>query len=139
MIIAHYRNRDHFFLETLIGSFRIFCWIMILLHYLGSLWIFVGSETFANVEEGHVPWSMDNDDFKGMTIVSQFAFATYWVCTIVTTVGYGDYTGGTTLEYAVSLFFMFFGFGIFAVVQVQVIKLMTIMKKFDDYNSEDDV
>ena len=43
-------------------------------------------------------------------------YSTYWVCTVVTTVGYGDYYGSTTLEYIVSFAIEFFGFVIFAVL-----------------------
>ena len=60
-------------------------------------------------------------------------YSTYWVCTIVTTVGYGDYTGGTTLEYIFSYFVMFFGFIIFAVLQIAVLKIVQIEASFENF------
>ena len=87
-----------------------------MLHYLGSLWIFVGSEIFMEFEKGLDPWMFANNDFEGMSITQLFVYSTYWVCTIVTTVGYGDYTGGTTLEYIVSFAIEFFGFIIFSMI-----------------------
>ena len=41
---------------------------------------------------------------------SLYVFAYYWVFTTLTTVGYGDYAGGTTSEYLVTLVFEFIGF-----------------------------
>lgn len=43
-------------------------------------------------------------------------YATYWVCTVITTVGYGDYTGNTTLEYEFTFAIEFLGFIIFAIL-----------------------
>ena len=51
-------------------------------------------------------------------------FSNYWVCTVITTVGYGDYYGSTTLEYSVSLMIEFLGFVIFAVLQIAVFKIV---------------
>ena len=94
---------------------------MILLHYLGCLWIFVGSDYWIDLEEDAVPWTLDNDDFKDMSHTQLIIYSTYWVCTVITCVGYGDYYGSTTLEYVFSIFIEFCGFVIFAVLQMAVI------------------
>ena len=78
--------------------------IVILLHYLSCLWIYIGGPAFNDYEEGYLPWQLADEDFHGMTNYELYVFSTYWVCTVITTVGYGDYAGGTTLEYEVSLF-----------------------------------
>ena len=44
----------------------------------------------------------------------------YWVCTVVTTVGYGDYSGGTTLEYLFTIMLEFLGMVVFSTLQVAV-------------------
>ena len=80
----------------------------------------VGSETFIDYEQGRLPWQFANEEFLEMSLTQLYIFSTYWVCTVVTTVGYGDYTGGTTLEYEVTIFFEFFGFVIFTVLQLAV-------------------
>jgi len=36
-------------------------------------------------------------------------FTLYWVLTIVSTVGYGDYTGNSSIEYCVSMVYEFLG------------------------------
>ena len=107
-----------------------------MLHYLGSLWIFVGSEYFMDYEDGHLPWTFANDDFKEMSKVQLFIYATYWVCTVVTTVGYGDYTGGTTLEYMFSFGIEFCGFIIFAFIQSSILEVADLNYTFSDYVQE---
>lgn len=63
-------------------------------------------------------------------------YATYWICTVVTTVGYGDYYGSNTLEYVFSFFVMFFGFIIFAVLQIAVFRIVQIESSFGDFVTE---
>lgn len=58
-------NRDQLFMSALRTAIRTSCYIMILLHYLGCLWIFIGSEYFADFEEDAEPWGFA-DDFKDM-------------------------------------------------------------------------
>ena len=94
---------------------------MVLLHYLGCTWIYLGSRSFEGYEAGHVPWILANDDFKGMSKPQLFIFSTYWVCTVITTVGYGDYTGSTSVEYLFSLLVELFGFIIFATLRIAVL------------------
>ena len=58
------------------------------------------------------------NDFNGMSdeqeeLKSAFAayvFSLYWVFETLTTVGYGDYTPGTSEEYLIVLVFEFIGF-----------------------------
>ena len=63
----YFHNRNRQFLDALVSAFATFCWIMILLHYFGCVWIFVGSEYFVDFEAGSVPWTLDNKDFEGLS------------------------------------------------------------------------
>ena len=54
-----------------------------------------------------------------------YIFSTYWVCTVITTVGYGDYHGGTTLEYEATLFLMIFGVVVFSLLQLTVTRFIS--------------
>ena len=116
MITKIFHKRDKRFGDGLISAISTFILIMVLLHYLGCIWIFIGSDYFIDFEEGHLPWTLANDDFKDMSQIQLFIYSTYWVCTVVTTVGYGDYTGGTTIEYVFSFAIEFFGFVIFSLI-----------------------
>ncbi len=58
-----------------------------------------------------------------------YVFSTYWVCTVISTVGYGDYSGGTSLEYLYTLFLESSGILVFSVLQLTVTRLIS-----SDYN-----
>lgn len=53
------------------------------------------------------------------------------MCTVVTTVGYGDYTGSTTLEYIFTFAIEFFGFVIFTALQIAVLELVEIDNHYE--------
>ena len=97
-IELRYRNKDKRYVKALVYAMATFCQIQILLHYLACIWIFIGSDYFTDYEAGYTPWIANNDDFAEFTSSQLVIFATYWVCTVITTVGYGDYFGTTTLE-----------------------------------------
>ena len=96
------------------------CRIVMLLHYLAVLWLWVGSEYFLDFEEGYPPWQYSIEDFRGKSKQNLYYFSVYWVCTVVTTVGYGDYAGTTSLERIVTFLLEFFGLLVFSVLQVAV-------------------
>ena len=76
---------------------------------------------------------MDDDDFTPLKDnISIYVFSYYWCFTVMTTVGYGDYSGGTTQEYLISLLFEFVGFCYNAI-------LISIMSSFfaSERNFED--
>ena len=64
-----------------------------LIHYLAIVWIWVGSDYFIDYEEGYPPFQVAIEDFHGYSKYRMYIFSIYWVCTVVTTVGYGDYAG----------------------------------------------
>ena len=67
-----------------------------------------------------MPWQVANEDFIDYSKYQIYIFSVYWVCTVVTTVGYGDYSGGTSLEYIVTIALEFCGMVVFALLQVSV-------------------
>ena len=81
---------------------------------------------------------MANEDFHGNSRSQLYIFSFYWVCTVVTTVGYGDYTGGTTVEYLSTLGFEFFGLVVFSLLQVAVSTVVEYDISYDTYQSEKD-
>lgn len=106
---AHHR-------AVLMFAFSTLSKIMVLIHWLGCTFIYVGSERFIDYEEGSVPWTLANEDLRDMSVMELLIFADYWVCTIITTVGYGQYTGSTSIEYIFTFATEFFGFVVFAVI-----------------------
>ena len=61
-----------------------------------------------------------------------YVFATYWTFTTLTTVGYGDYAGGTSREYLVTLGFEFVGFCYNAVLISVMSSFFASATTFDD-------
>ena len=124
------RNKDKIYIYAIVYAIATACQIMVLLHYLGCIWIYLGSRSFEEYEVDHLPWILANEDLQALSKPQLFVFSTYWVCTVITTVGYGDYTGGTSLEYLFSLGIELFGFIIFAILRIAVLQLVGIQRHF---------
>ena len=117
-------------------AFSVLSKIFILLHYLCIIWIYVGGDDFLEYEEGYPPWQHANSDFHGMDNYQLYVFSTYWVLTVITTVGYGDYSGGTTLEYQLSIFIEIFGLLVFTLMSSAVSRVVNSKYHFRHYIQE---
>lgn len=111
-----YARRDRRNIFVIIYAYQTLCRIFMLLHYLAIGWVWIGSADFIDFEVGYDPWSIDIEDFQGNSEYQLYIFSVYWVCTVVTTVGYGDYAGGTSLEILYTICLEFFGIVVFAVL-----------------------
>ena len=109
------------------------CRIVMLLHYLAVVWLWVGSEYFLDYEVGYQPWQFSIEDFRGQTKQNLYYFSVYWVCTVVTTVGYGDYYGTTSLERVYTFLLEFFGLVVFSVLQVAVQQVVNHDPSFESF------
>ncbi len=87
-------------------------------HYLICIWIWIGNQKI----NSQVPWVINNPQLG--TGVNLYVFVFYWVFTIITTVGYGDFTGGTTVEYATTIGIEFVGLICFTVLTLLVNQLV---------------
>ena len=54
-----------------------------------------------------------------------YIFSIYWVFTVLTTVGYGDYTGQNSEEYLFTIFLEFCGLTLFALLTGLITPLVT--------------
>lgn len=70
------------------------------------------------------------------TGVNLYVFVFYWVFTIITTVGYGDFTGGTTVEYAVTVLIEFVGLICFTVLTLLVNQLVESGLTYEKFISD---
>ena len=73
-----------------------------------------------------------NGNAYAKTNAALYVFSLYWVFTTLTTVGYGDYSGGTTAEYLVTLVFEFVGFCYNAVLISVMSNVFSSETTFDD-------
>jgi hypothetical protein len=49
-----------------------------------------------------------------LSTTSQYIFSFYWICEVITTVGYGDYVGASTEEYIFAFCLEFLGLTFFS-------------------------
>lgn len=109
----------------------IFFFFVMLAHLCACLWIYSGFIDRNEVEAARESWVYVNDlhgnDEEGNPYLKDsaalYVFSLYWVFTTLTTVGYGDYSAGTTAEYLIVVVFEFIGFCYNAV-------LISIMSSF---------
>ena len=84
-----------------------------LAHLATCLWIYMGFLDRDKPPEERESWIYVNElygnDGNGNAYTNSnaalYVFSLYWVFTTLTTVGYGDYSGGTTAEYMVTLLY----------------------------------
>ena len=113
---------------------------MLLGHLFACLWIFMGKWDENLPPEERESWlyvndfnSMDEDDATPFeTAGDTYIFSLYWVFTTLTTVGYGDYSGGNSREYIVTLVFEFVGFCYNAVLISVMSSFFAAETSFDD-------
>ena len=98
---------------------QFFFYVVIGSHYLICLWTWLGTKQF--LSDPNAPWLLKNPQLGSGGDL--YIFILYWVFTIITTVGYGDFTGGTAGEYLVTISIEFAGIICFTVLIMLVNKL----------------
>ena len=137
VIVAwRYNKRDKRKIFVVVYACQTLCRIGMLLHYLAIMWLWIGSEKFIGYEDGYDPWQFSIEDFRGKGKKNLYFFSVYWVCTVVTTVGYGDYSGQNSLEISFTFFLMFFGFSVFSMLQVAVLQVVRHDTRFSKFSQE---
>ena len=72
-------------------------------HLFACLLIFIGDKQQI-VDQNERPWLIKNADFFGtMDKFSIYVFTIYWTFETLSTVGYGDFSGSTRLEYQLTM------------------------------------
>jgi hypothetical protein len=71
-----------------------------------------------------LPWSEANPIIKTYSHEENYVLTIYWIFTLVTTVGYGDFVGATKVEYFITVFFMFWGVLIFSMISFLVVRVL---------------
>ena len=71
-----------------------------------------------------IPWIKKNLEIESYDNYQQYVLSIYWIFTLVTTVGYGDFYGSTTLEYFISILFEFGGFIVLAGIFWLMVQLL---------------
>jgi hypothetical protein len=77
-----------------------------------------------------------NYGFDSKPYYSRYIFAFYWIFEVITTVGYGDYTGHTSNEYIFSICLEFLGLTFFSFLMGSINGIFNTSDNFDDLIEE---
>lgn len=108
-------------------SARIAFIIVFWIHLYVVLWLYAGTHKLMG--DPGLPWSEADPIFKTYNHEENYVLTIYWIFTLVTTVGYGDFVGATRGEYLITVFFMFCGVLIFSMISFLVVRVLS-----DDYD-----
>ena len=88
--------------SDIIGFAGLLLYVVYICHIMACIWL-----KFGMFEDCHIVKEEDgkcikswvyNEGFNEMPISSQYIFSFYWIFEVITTVGYGDYSGKTSYE-----------------------------------------
>ena len=80
-------------------------------------------------------WVYENG-FDTKAVHTQYIFAFYWIFEVITTVGYGDYSGSTSEEYIFSIALEFMGLTFFSFLMGSINGIFNTSDNFDDLIEE---
>lgn len=117
-------------------------------HICGCLWVELGGHHPCKIEPDILQDNDENlikdciaswiyaDDFEKHSYATQYIFAFYWIFEVITTVGYGDYSGATLHELIFSIMLEFLGLTFFSFLMGSINKLFNTSDSFDDLIEE---
>ena len=107
---------------------------------LACIWIWFGfSEDCSEATEEDKcvqSWVYANEFDKLQRISSIYIFSFYWIFEVITTVGYGDYSGQTTPEWIFSICLEFIGLTFFSFLMGSISALFGSSDNFNDLIEE---
>lgn len=91
--------------------------VMLLAHFIACTWIFLGRRDLELEEEDRSSWLLHPEsDFLDYNNTQIYVFTYYWIFEVITTVGYGDYSGVTSSERSFSILIEFVGLSFFSLL-----------------------
>ena len=111
-------------------------------HIAACIWLWLGSlspcdnvDSILADEECIKSWKFENN-FDNKPIVTQYIFSIYWIFEVITTVGYGDFTGKTPYEYVFSIILEFLGLSFFSFLMGSINTIFNTKDNFNDLIEE---
>mgnify|MGYP001189948061 CR=1 FL=1 len=119
-------------------------------HLMGCCWLKLGGQypckinplepldmdSEENLLDGCVPSWIYKNDFEKKSYHTQYIFAFYWIFEVITTVGYGDYTGASSEEYVFSIILEFLGLTFFSFLMGSINGIFNTTDSFEDLIEE---
>jgi len=112
-------------------------------HLCGCIWIHLGGQydckldrrlgwdENTNLKENCVTSWIYANDFELKSNHTQYIFAFYWIFEVITTVGYGDYSGKTNQEYIFSIALEFIGLTFFSFLMGSINSIFNTTDSFE--------
>jgi hypothetical protein len=124
-------------------SFAVLILLVIYINHLAAcIWLWLGSlspcdnvDSIFTDKECIKSWKFENN-FDNKPIVTQYIFSIYWIFEVVTTVGYGDFTGKTPYEYVFSIILEFLGLSFFSFLMGSINTIFNTKDNFNDLIEE---
>lgn len=117
-------------------------------HIMACVWLKLGTWVSCRIDESIEDFTSDNVDstcvqswvyvheFNNKPYYTQYIFSFYWIFEVITTVGYGDYTGSTSWEYIFSIGLEFMGLTFFSFLMGSINGIFNTSDNFDDLIEE---
>ena len=113
-------------------------------HINACFWLYLGHQIdcnkLANPDDSCLSsWIYDGtepDRFADKPEHTQYIFAFYWIFEVITTVGYGDYTGKTSEELLFSIALQFIGLVFFSFLMGSINGIFNTSDNFEDLIDE---
>ena len=105
---------------------------------MACIWLLLGNlNPCKDVPDGSCTksWVYEND-FDGKSIATRYIFSFYWIFEVITTVGYGDFSGKTSAEYIFSIILEFLGLTFFSFLMGSINGIFNTSDNFDDLIEE---
>jgi hypothetical protein len=115
---------------------------------MGCIWLYLGGRSPCKIDmtlpyndKDGEPTNAQEDctaswkfaqSFENKSYHTQYIFAFYWIFEVITTVGYGDYTGATSQEYIFSIILEFLGLTFFSFLMGSINGIFNTSDNFDD-------
>lgn len=121
--------------------------VVYLSHINACIWLYLGGLHDCKLDDS-LPYSEDNaqsdctaswiyaNDFESKDKSTQYIFALYWIFEVITTVGYGDYSGATSQEYIFSIMLEFIGLTFFSFLMGSITTIFNTSDNFEDLIEE---
>jgi hypothetical protein len=101
--------------QNIINFSQMIASTMLLAHFFACIWLLLGlSDAHLDPSE-QKSWAFVNN-FAGYSEYQLYVFSYYWIYEVITTVGYGDYTPGTSSERIFAIILEFFGMTFFSLL-----------------------
>lgn len=103
---------DQDVIKKLVETFNLTLMLVLLSHFFACVWILMGLTRLREHGDGWIDKTRQ-DERQELDLLSLYITSQYWVLTSYTSVGYGDITGTSYVEYLYQMLIEMLGIGIF--------------------------